>query len=123
MELGNLLKDLRLERGFTQQYVADTIGISRSVLSQYENNQVDPTSFVIAKFAKFFEVSADYLLGLEDDFGAKVAPIGATLAGYSAEEKQLIEDFRKLSPYMKGIALTTVHGMTGAKPDDLHKKA
>lgn len=123
MELGNLLKDLRIERGVTQQYVADTIGISRSVLSQYENNQVDPTAFVITKFAKFYEVSADYLLGLEDDFGAKVAPIDASLPGYSTEEKQLIEDFRKLSPYMKGIALNTVHGMTGAKPNDLHKKA
>ena len=56
--------------------------------------------------AVFFGVSADYLLGLENDYGAKVAsPIGDN---YTATERQLIEEFRKLPADSRKLVLRMV---------------
>lgn len=43
--------------------------------------------------------------------------------GATEQERELLKNFRKLSPYLKEIALNTVRGLTGAKNDDLHKRA
>lgn len=122
LEIGNLIKELRQNKGLTQQEVADKISISRSVLSQYENNLVEPTATVISKLAVFFEVPAGYLLCIEDDFGnLTTSPMREE--GATEQERELLKNFRKLSPYLKEIALNTVQGLTGAKNDDLHKRA
>ena len=121
MVIGDIIKDLRLNKGLTQKEVADKIGISRSVLSQYESNLVDPTANVVGRLATFFEVSAGYLLGIEDDFGVMTAaPMGESL---TTAERELLADFRRLSPYLQDIAKNTVRGLTGAGASDLQKKA
>lgn len=121
MNIGERIKDLRLYSELTQYELSKKADISRSVLSAYENNTAIPTATVIAKIAVALNVSADYLLGLENDYGVKIAaPIGETL---TASERELLADFRKLSPYLQGIAINTVRGLTGADAGDLHKKA
>lgn len=60
---GDRLKLLRKERGITQQELADAIGISKGGLCYYENTNRAPDITVLEKFADFFKVSADYLLG------------------------------------------------------------
>ncbi len=59
---GDRLKTLRRERGITQQELADAIGISKGGL-YYENTNRAPDITVLEKFADYFKVSADYLLG------------------------------------------------------------
>ncbi len=105
MKIGEIIKELRFSNNLTQQTVADKIGISRSVLSQYENNLVEPTANVVKKFAAYFEVSSDYLLGLENDYGARVPATTAAPMGEFAlpfDEKKLLEVYRNLSPDMRG---------------------
>ena len=91
-------------------------------MSAYENNTAIPTATVIAKIAIALNVSADYLLGLEDDFGTRtVATMGDTM---TAKERELLETFRTLSPYLQGLTLETVRSFAGNAGDDgLHKKA
>ncbi len=60
---GERLKTLRRERGITQQELADAIGISKGGLCYYENTNRAPDITVLEKFADYFKVSADYLLG------------------------------------------------------------
>ena len=60
---GDRLKTLRKERGITQQELADAIGISKGGLCYYENTNRAPDITVLEKFADYFKVSADYLLG------------------------------------------------------------
>lgn len=121
MNIGERIKELRLYSNLTQYELSKRADISRSVLSAYENNTAIPTATVIAKIAVALSVSADYLLGLENDYGAKVAaPMGEQL---TASEHELLSNFRKLSPYLQGIAINTVRGLTGAGAGDLHKKA
>lgn len=121
MNIGEKIKELRLYNSLTQYELSKKADISRSVLSAYENNVAIPTATVIAKIAVALDVSADYLLGIIDDFGARTAaPMGESL---TKSERELIEDFRQLSPYLQDIAKNTVRGLTGAGAGDLQKKA
>jgi transcriptional regulator with XRE-family HTH domain len=52
--IGKTLKDLRLNYGYKQDWVASEIGLTQSYLSRIENNQCHPTLDVIERFAKFY---------------------------------------------------------------------
>ncbi len=62
------LKELRLENKLTQDMLAEQTGITQSSISAYELKKARPTDEVIITFCKFFKVSADYLLGLSDNY-------------------------------------------------------
>ena len=60
------LQLLRALNGVSQQNFANAINISRMSVSHYENGTRNPDINVLQKTAQFFNVSADYLLGLSD---------------------------------------------------------
>lgn len=57
------LKELRSEANWTQQEVADRLGISRANYSHVENNRNEPDNELLVKLANLYKVSTDYLLG------------------------------------------------------------
>lgn len=61
-----IIKNLREEKGLTQQKVANYLKIDRSNYSKYERGKLEPNVEMIVSLAKFYDVSADYLLGLEN---------------------------------------------------------
>ena len=63
---GERLKNLRLEKGIGQVALAKELGVGKSVISLWELNKCEPTISNLVKIARFFSVSADYLVGLED---------------------------------------------------------
>ena len=60
------LKLLRKEKGISQKVVAKALGITLSAYSNYEQGIREPSNDILVKLCKYFCVSADYLLGLED---------------------------------------------------------
>jgi len=60
------LKELRLERGLGQIVLAKEIGVSKSVVSFWENGRCEPTLTPLVAMANFFEVSLDVLTGREE---------------------------------------------------------
>ncbi len=60
------LKELRLQNGYTQKYLADLVGCDQSMIARWEKGECEPTASAIKNIALIFSVSADYLLGLED---------------------------------------------------------
>lgn len=60
------LLELRKEKGVTQQTVADMLGIDRSNYSKYELGKLEVNIDMLRKLSKFYGVSTDYILGLED---------------------------------------------------------
>ena len=63
--IGERLKQLRIEKGLTQAEVAKALGVNKSCVSKYENDKNLPKAFVLLKMVKFFGVSANYILGLD----------------------------------------------------------
>ncbi len=60
------LRDLREDHDLTQQQCAELAHISKNSYIRYENGQRAVPSDVIIAFARYYNVSADYLLGLAD---------------------------------------------------------
>ena len=61
------LKDLRTERNLILEQLSEATGISRAALGKYEADDFkDISPFSIAALAKFYGVSADYLMGLTE---------------------------------------------------------
>ena len=68
---GAKIKKLRQDRGITQKYLAEKLLITIPTLSHWECNYQEPSYKDLVALCKFFGVTADYLLGLEDEFGIK----------------------------------------------------
>jgi transcriptional regulator with XRE-family HTH domain len=64
--LGNRLKSLRTKKGLTQLQVGNRIGVSKGVISSYELSNRTPPYDILIKLASLYNVSTDYLLGLEN---------------------------------------------------------
>ena len=63
---GDRLKELRKDKGISQQELAMAIECSQSMIARWENGECDATGAVIVKLALYFNVSEDFLLGLTD---------------------------------------------------------
>lgn len=57
--VGEKLKELRLQAGLTQQQLADNLGIARVNYTRYETNAVRPDFEILIKLADFYDVSLD----------------------------------------------------------------
>ena len=60
------LKELRQEKGIGQIELAKKLEVSKGIISLWENGQREPNMYSLIKLAKFFCVTIDYLVGLED---------------------------------------------------------
>ncbi|MFR1554136.1 MAG: helix-turn-helix domain-containing protein [Coriobacteriales bacterium] len=72
MEFREILKSVRKERGMTQKDVYERLNISPNGYASWEQGRTEPDIKSIKKLCKIFDVSADYLLGLEDEMGTKL---------------------------------------------------
>ena len=59
------LKELRLEKGIGQIERAEKIGVSKGIISLWENGKREPTLSSLIALAKFFDISLDSLVGIE----------------------------------------------------------
>ena len=76
MKLDRDLKDLKVlfDEDTLQKRIkelAKEINVARNTVTQYEKNLARPSYEVLVAIAKYFNVSTDYLLGLEDEAGRK----------------------------------------------------
>ena len=93
---GNILRQLRKEKGVTQAELAAVLNLDASSISKYEKADVSPSADVLLKIAQYFDVPTDYLLGLPDKKNSP-APDRA-----SEEELQKLRELvKELSPQQK----------------------
>ncbi len=60
------LKELRVSFGYTQQNMAEKLGIKQQSYTRYETNIGEPSLSTLVSLCRIFDVSADYLLGISD---------------------------------------------------------
>ncbi|MFK2795596.1 helix-turn-helix domain-containing protein [Bacillus cereus] len=71
MTLGYRLKKERERRKWSQKFVAEKIGITNTVLSNYERDYRDPDTTTLGKLADLYEISTDELLGRSNKLSKK----------------------------------------------------
>ena len=66
MNMANRIRDLRKQKGISQEELADKIGVSRQAVSKWESEQSVPDLDKIIIMSEYFEVTTDYILkGIE----------------------------------------------------------
>ena len=72
MEFSERLKSIRIECGMTQKNVYTKLNVSANCYASYEQGRTEPNIEMIKQLCSIFDVSADYLLGIETDTSSNV---------------------------------------------------
>ncbi|MBE5730911.1 MAG: helix-turn-helix transcriptional regulator [Clostridiales bacterium] len=64
-KFSEILKDLRVEKGLGQVELAKALCLSKGIISLWENGLREPRLSSLIALSKFFNVSIDYLAGIE----------------------------------------------------------
>lgn len=101
MKLGSKLTNLRKDKNFSQADLAKKLNISRSSIGMFESDARIPTTDTLVRYAQFFGVSLDYLLGnnlpIEGQDYITINVYGSIPAGIPIEAIEDISDTEDLS--------------------------
>ena len=64
--LNERIRKLRLERNLSQVDLAKKLNVTKQSVSNWENDNIQPSIEMLVKLAEAFSVSTDYLLGRDD---------------------------------------------------------
>ena len=73
--LGQRLQEQRILRNLSQKQVASSIGVSASVISNYESNERTPSTEILRSLAHLYHCSTDYLLGIDKSNTVKLLDV------------------------------------------------
>ena len=91
--LGARIKELRKEFGLSQVELATRMEVTKQTISNWENENIQPSVDMLVGLANVFNVTTDYLLGLDDVPRLSIEGLPLSFAAHLA---QIIEDFRNL---------------------------
>jgi len=89
--LNERIKQLRTERGFSQVDLGKELGVSKQSISNWENDNIQPSIEMLLKISHVFSVSTDYLLGEES---RQFIEITGLPQKYIPHIQQIIDDLR-----------------------------
>lgn len=91
--LGKRICELRTALGWSQVELAKRLNVAKQTISNWENENIQPSIEMLVRLSKIFNVTTDYLLGLESEIwlDAKGLPVDVV-----AHISQLIDDYRRL---------------------------
>lgn len=91
--LNQRIRELRTLRSISQVELADALGVTKQSVSNWENDNIQPSIDILIKLAKYFNVSTDYLLALDD---REVLDVSGLSKEAVTHMRMLIEDFRNI---------------------------
>lgn len=114
---GKNLKELRKEKELTQANVALIFNVSKTTICQWETSKQEPSLDDIINISKFYNVTTDFLLGLEDNI--------FTNNVYDApeDEQKIIKVYRAQSERNKKLFMSFVENMNDLSAAQTPKKA
>lgn len=89
--LSKRMSELRMSFGWTQVQLAQKIGITKQTVSNWENDNIQPSIDMLIKLSKIFNVSTDYLLGLTPSNSINVDGLPTD---FIAHIVQIIDDYK-----------------------------
>ena len=105
MTLPESLKRFRKEFKITQKQVADAIGIQKNAYQAYEYGKVKPSVEILARIAEAFNVSADYLLGLNDTRNSSESYLLNTYRNLNESNRRTLTDMANFLNMKQGLTV------------------
>lgn len=93
--LNERIKSIRLAKGLSQVELARTLGVTKQSISNWENDNIQPSIEMLIKIATYFSVTTDYLLGLESRQYIEVSGLSETEISHI---RQIVSDISKNKP-------------------------
>ncbi len=90
-KIAQRIKEARKLSGLSQQEVEASIGKSKNAVSRWERAEVQLDATDLGKLARLFTVSADWLLGIDEEV--------------EMSELELVRDYRLASPALRAATL------------------
>jgi len=90
--LGQRICELRTALGWSQVELAKRLGVAKQTVSNWENENIQPSIEMLVRLAKLFNVTTDYLLGLEDIPRLNIEGLSNRVVMHIS---QLINDYRE----------------------------
>ena len=108
MSFSETLKELRIDANLTHASLAKKLGLTKSSIGFWESGRNEPTISSALLLAKFFNVSTDYLLGLDDSYAPSTIPqLKKVTPTFSQATSELLEDIKGLDEgqinYIRGV--------------------
>lgn len=98
MTFGQRLKQLMDDRNITQRQLSRELSIAVSTLNGYANDYREPDFLTLALFARYFNVSTDYLLGISQSSQPAEIPM-------DHDAQRLFYYYQQLEPGLKGLLI------------------
>ena len=119
IKIGGFLKDLRKEKGITQEQLAEKLGVSGRTISRWETGNNMPDISLLVEIAEFFDVSIPEIIKGErksEDMKEETKEVAETMSDYAkAEKEQLLKSIRNMSILgLAALLLFMVLNITGA---------
>ena len=89
--LSKRIYELRMAFGWTQVQLAQKLGVTKQTVSNWENDNIQPSIDMLVKLSKSFNVSTDYLLGLTPTNSINVDGLPAEFVSHIV---QIIDDYK-----------------------------
>lgn len=87
-----MIRKLRKEFNISQVELASKLGVTKQCVSNWENDNILPSIEMLIKLAKYFNVSTDYLLGINSEKNLNVSELDDIEISHI---KLIIEDLKK----------------------------
>lgn len=111
---GQILKDLRTQKGLKQSDLAEIMGITQQAYQRYEYGTSEPNADGFAFLADFYGVTTDYLLGREPAPNP-FADLGLDEAG----EQEMLRQYMSFEPEVRAMLMDVLIKLAdSAKPDE-----
>ena len=119
IKIGGFLKDLRKEKGITQEQLAEKLGVSGRTISRWETGNNMPDISLLVEIAEFFDVSIPEIIKGErksEDMKEETKEVAETMSDYArAEKEQLLKSIRNMSIIgLAALLFFMVLNITGA---------
>ncbi len=86
------IKELRLAHGLNQVQLAKQLSVTKQSVSNWENDNIQPSIEMLIKIADFFSISSDYLLGRDDK---QFIDVSGLSDNESAHIQLIVKDLKK----------------------------
>ena len=86
---GDTVKSLRLSHNLSQVQLANALNVSKQTVSNWENNNILPSIEMLIKISRYFSVSADFLLELDNRSYIEITGLSEI---HLAHIQQIIQD-------------------------------
>lgn len=107
--LGEILTELREDKGLTQRELAKEFHVSGSTISAYEIGKRPPSIEMLIAYAEYFDVTTDYLLGLTQSADSLSSFADEFVPGKTVG--MVMHEMKKLRPEQKEAIIVVLNNM------------